>query len=612
MPYLSFSLSGFRIVYAIIAAYMWLFTLIFSNEYFKHERENLKRYYIFTLITFAATEGVMLSGSFLTAYLCFEILSFSSTVWVIHEENEGARNAAYTYLFIAVAAGLLLFMGLILLEYNCRSLSFNSIAAAIQNSSLADSKIILIAGILIMFGFGAKAGVFPLHIWLPKAHPVAPAPASALLSGILTKVGVYGILMTAVYCLPSNLYFGEILFLLAIITMFLGAVLALFSVNLKRTLACSSMSQIGFILTGIAMSVLLSYAKETEGTELALSGALLHMVNHSCLKLTLFMAAGAVYMNTEKLDLNDIRGFGRNKPLLKIAFLLGVLGIGGVPLFNAYASKTLIHEAIVEGIHALSPLSPYLKAAEWVFLISGGMTLAYMTKLFICIFVEKNNDEEKQKAFDAKKDYMNRGSSFVIFSSSLLFVILGIPAVFKLMSRIMTDGSSTLAEFSAFSLESLKGGAVSILIGAFIYIVLVRNIFIRNKRYVNLMPEKLDLEMLLYRPLFTDIIPKRIMGGFLRIFAENRILKPLCSGLFTVFSFIIRLLSMGTDLFFVFLRNTILKERKPTGLNSGRIGFIRKFKLEASEAYAPIIGNFSFALVLTCIGIVIILISLLL
>ena len=101
------------------------------------------------------------------------------------------------------------------------------------------------------------------------------------------------------------------------------------------------------------------------------------------------------------------------------------------------------------------------------------------------------------------------------------------------------------------------------------------------------------------------------MGNILRIFADNSILKPFLSALFSLLSFIIRLLSMGTDVFFVALRNTLLKERKPTGINSGRIGFLRKIRLETAEAYAPIIGNFSFALALTCIGIVIILITLL-
>ena len=130
---------------------------------------------------------------------------------------------------------------------------------------------------------------------------------------------------------------------LAAVTMFLGAVLALFSVDLKRTLACSSMSQIGFILTGISMMCLLG-----EENALAARGTLLHMANHSLIKLCLFMCAGCVYMNVHSLSLNDIRGFGRKKPLLFISFLMGALGIGGIPLWNGYVSKTLIHESIVE------------------------------------------------------------------------------------------------------------------------------------------------------------------------------------------------------------------------------------------------------------------------
>ena len=142
--------------------------------------------------------------------------------------------------------------------------------------------------------------MFPVHVWLPKAHPVAPAPASALLSGVLTKVGIYGILMTTVEVFLENALFGWIVLILGTITMFLGALLALFSVNLKRTLACSSMSQIGFILTGIGMTVLLTAqgAGEASGgtivggfsslghhAAMAMSGTMLHMVNHSMLKL---------------------------------------------------------------------------------------------------------------------------------------------------------------------------------------------------------------------------------------------------------------------------------------------------------------------------------------
>ena len=299
---LTFTTDGFRTVYAAVTAVMWFFTTAFAKEYFLHERENLNRYWFFVLVTLGATEGVMLSGDFMTSFVFFEILSFTSFTWVIHEETKEAIRAGYTYLFIAVIGGLILFMGLAMLNYTAKTLSFAELPAAVRE---ADPRMVLASGICILLGFGAKAGMFPLHIWLPKAHPVAPSPASALLSGILTKVGVYGILMTSLEVLSGNRTFGLLVLVLGLITMVLGAVLALFSVNLKRTLACSSMSQIGFILTGISMTILLTEADFGEGRMLALSGTMLHMVNHSLIKLTLFMAAGVVVMNLHALTLDD-------------------------------------------------------------------------------------------------------------------------------------------------------------------------------------------------------------------------------------------------------------------------------------------------------------------
>ena len=140
-------------------------------------------------------------------------------------------------------------------------------------------------------GCAATAGLYPLHIWLPKAHPVAPAPASALLSGILTKSGVFGMIVICSSLMPGNEAFGNALLVLAVITMFLGALLALFSVDLKRTLACSSMSQIGFITVGLCMMVLLG-----EHGSLSSYGVVMHMMNHSLIKLVLFMAAGVIYL----------------------------------------------------------------------------------------------------------------------------------------------------------------------------------------------------------------------------------------------------------------------------------------------------------------------------
>ena len=174
---LHFTADGFRVVYGLIALWMWAFTTLFSFEYFKHEREHLKRYWFFTILTFLATEGVMFSADLMTSFVFFEILSLTSFTWVIHEETPEAVRAAKTYFFIAIIGGLILFMGLALMSYTVGTLDYNSLHEAIQASRYP--KMTFAAGICILLGFGAKAGMFPLHIWLPKAHPVAPSPASA-------------------------------------------------------------------------------------------------------------------------------------------------------------------------------------------------------------------------------------------------------------------------------------------------------------------------------------------------------------------------------------------------------------------------------------------------
>uniref|UniRef100_UPI000554E1A8 proton-conducting transporter transmembrane domain-containing protein n=1 Tax=Clostridium sp. D5 TaxID=556261 RepID=UPI000554E1A8 len=376
---LSFAMDGFRGIYGVVAAFMWMMTIVFSREYFGHYR-NRNRYYLFQLVTLGATIGVFLSADLYTTFIFFEIMSFTSYVWVAQDERKESLRAAQTYLAVAVIGGLVLLMGLFLLYTSVGTLEIGALFEACRN--FPDKRMLYIAGGCMLFGFGAKAGAFPLHIWLPKAHPVAPAPASALLSGILTKAGVYGILIISCYMFYGDEKWGSLILALGVVTMFGGAVLAVFSVDLKRTLACSSMSQIGFILVGTGMQCLL-------GAEngLAVHGTFLHMMNHSLIKLVLFMAAGVVFMNIHQLDLNEIRGFGRGKPFLNAAFLMGALGIGGIPLWNGYISKTLLHESIVEYSGA-----PVFVFVEWMFLISGGLTVAYMLKLYISLFWEKNRD----------------------------------------------------------------------------------------------------------------------------------------------------------------------------------------------------------------------------
>lgn len=521
---LHFTLDGFRALYGTIAAFMWFMTTLFSREYFGHYR-NRNRYYLFLLLTLGATEGVFFSADFFTTFLFFEIMSFTSYVWVVHDEKPESLRAGATYLAVAVMGGLVMLMGIFLLFDLTGTLNFAELSGCydkyvLTTSSGIPEKKIWAAGLCLLFGFGAKAGAFPLHIWLPKAHPVAPAPASALLSGILTKAGMYGILILTAYIFFQNAAWGGMILILGVFTMVIGALLALFSVDLKRTLACSSVSQIGFILVGVGMAGLLG--KENA---VALRGSLLHMVNHSLIKLVLFMAAGVVFMNVHKLDLNEIRGFGRKKPLLNVIFLIGALGIGGIPLFNGYVSKTLLHESIVEYVFLINAgvipaffTTSVMNAVEWIFLLSGGLTIAYMTKLYVCLFVEKNADEAVQKTYDALQGkYMNRASAFALTISAALLPLMGfLPGI--VMDGIADMGQSFLRaevmeKVSYFSFSNLKGALISLIFGALIYCLIVRFLLMKKesgggeKYYINRMPVWLDLENLIYRPVLLKILP---------------------------------------------------------------------------------------------------------
>lgn len=509
---LSFRFDGFRLIYVAVATFMWLMAMLFSPEYMAHYK-NKCRYYVFSVMTYIATVGVFLSADLLTTFIFFEIMSFTSYVWVVFDEREESLRAGATYLAIAVMGGLVMLMGLFLLYNMTGTLTISELNEAIV-PYLGPGKLYVTGG-LMLFGFGAKAGAFPLHIWLPKAHPVAPAPASALLSGVLTKAGVFGILVISCEIFAGDGKWGTLILLLGVITMFLGALLALFSVNLKRTLACSSVSQIGFILVGIGMQGLLAGENA-----LAARGTLLHMVNHSMIKLALFMAAGVVFMNIHELDLNKIRGFGKKKPLLNGIFLMGALGIGGIPLFNGYISKTLLHEAIVEYTEGLSTgeCTSYLlgigamKTIEWIFIISGGITVCYMLKLYICLFVEKNRDNKKQQEFESNKKYMNPLSATVLALAALFMPICGMLPGF-VADKIADLGEGfmnvekTAVRISYFSGENMLGAAYSIVIGIVLYILVCRKLLMKNGEYVDRWPKYLDLEDYLYRPLLLTILP---------------------------------------------------------------------------------------------------------
>ncbi len=449
-------------------------------------------------------------------FFFFEIMSFTSSTWGVHDETPEAMRAGQTYLAVAIFCGMAMLFGLAMLYTTAGTLTLSELYAAV--SEVPEKGKIWAAGLLILTGFGAKAGMFPLHIWLPKAHPVAPAPASALLSGILTKSGIFGVIAVTVNVFRHDPAWGNMLLVLGAITMFGGALLALLSVNFKRTLACSSMSQIGFILIGIGLVAALG-----EENMLAARGTLLHMMNHSLFKLLLFMVAGVIYMNTHKLNLNELKGWGRGKPLLMVLYLSGALGIGGIPLFSGYISKTLLHEGIVEYAEMAAEAggaAGWITVLEWVFLLTGGMTLAYMGKLFTVLFIDRPQKvhltakEKKRLEKGICKSYMSPLSVVTLSVVALIIPVFGIlPGLTMNQLADLTApffGAESAGDIAYFSLTNLKGSLISILFGVVIYLAVMRLLARKTadgqREYLDCWPVWLDLENSVYRVLLEKVL----------------------------------------------------------------------------------------------------------
>ncbi len=531
---LSFTYDGFRLVYAIITSFVFLMCTFFCREYLAGGHAN-KRFYTFWIITYLAVIGLLFSGDFFTLFMFFETMSFASTFWVLHEEDEGSDYAGRLYLRISVICGLVMLYGIFLVQHIFDTISFKELLAITGEEGFVLTKEMYAAAFLLFVGFGAKAGAFLLHVWLPRAHTVAPAPASAVLSGILTKTGIMGIIITSTTLgLMDDKIWGNFLMFMGGATMFTGAFLAIFSTNLKKTLACSSVSQIGFILTGISCMVLL--AEEGEALAFAYSGTLLHMINHSMIKLVLFLLAGGVLKKTGSLALNDIKGYGRNKPLLAIPFAIGALSISGVPGFSGYISKTLIHEAVEEVAH-----SGLAHVVSIVFTITGGMTLCYMTKLFVCLFIE-NGPAAQKKGLKPLSIFSVWLPAIILFGMGILPKIFAkIPALAAFTETgISGEEFGKVSDMHWFAFHTMKGGLISIAIGIVLYLVVVRVLLMKKtsegRIYRDALPKWFDLEKYVYRPVilyalpFILAIPFRVLDKLVDTLAyvtRMHILNPL-------------------------------------------------------------------------------------
>lgn len=382
-----FKPDTFALMFCMLASLVFLLVGIYCPAYMDHEG-NQSRFYMFFLLVLGMVMGFGLSGNLITLYLFFEMATLLSMPLVLHSMTKNAIAAAFKYVYFSIAGAALSLIGLFFIFTYGTTLEFTpggvldmeKIAAAGSEGQM------LLVTMLAIIGFGAKAGMFPLHAWLPIAHPVAPAPASAILSGLITKVGIFAVARFVYYLVGPDFIRGTWVqtawISLALFTGIMGSLFAFTEPALKRRLAYSTISQIGYIMFGLAIL--------TAG---GFIGALLQMVFHSTAKNAVFLIAGAIIYKTHKTNVADLRGVGKQMPASIWGFALASLSLVGIPPMAGFTGKWYLAVSSLEAVDIgfFSWLGPV------ILLFSALLAAAYLMPIVINGFFPGGDDNGSAK-----------------------------------------------------------------------------------------------------------------------------------------------------------------------------------------------------------------------
>ena len=370
---IQFKVDGLTYLFNSIVTIMWLLAGIFSFEYMKHE-ENNESFYLFYLLTESVLIALGMAANFMTLYLFYEFMTFLSLPLALHSRTKEAISGGLKYLFYSVFGASLALVGFFFMnQYG--DITFREGGTLIAEKVSGHEGLLLVIFFLTIVGFSAKAGMLPLHGWLPSAHPVAPAPASAVLSGVITKAGVLAIIRVIYYQVGVNFLRGtwvQYAFMtLALITIFMGSMMAYKEKVLKKRLAYSSVSQVSYVLFGLSTM-----------NPIGFIGALLQVVFHSIAKNLLFMAAGAIIYKEHKTMVDELKGIGKNMPITMWCFTIGGLALVGIPPLTGFVSKWYLAQgSLVSGVPTLNNVGPV------ILLASALLTAGYLITISISAFI---------------------------------------------------------------------------------------------------------------------------------------------------------------------------------------------------------------------------------
>ena len=379
---LTWQLDGLSAFFTLVVVSISAVTGLYAAGHARHQAAFPGSGLIYVLFILAMI-AVTVAGDAFTFLLAWETMSLTSFALVLTKHRHDAvREAAWAYLVMTHSATACIVAAFLLLARASGSLQFGDWAA---HSSAIDAGTATIVFALGLVGFGTKAGMIPLHVWLPRAHPAAPAHVSALMSGVMIKLGIYGLLrLTFDWLAPGPAWWGGLILVLGATSAVLGVLYALMEHDLKRLLAYHSVENIGIILMGLGAALVARSLDAGPVIALALAAALFHVANHATFKALLFMGAGAIESAVGSRDLEHIGGLLRRMPVTGLCFLVGSAAISALPPLNGFASEWLTFQSLLSlGRVAHEPqtaLVPLL--AGGALALTGALAVACFVKAF--------------------------------------------------------------------------------------------------------------------------------------------------------------------------------------------------------------------------------------
>lgn len=460
-------LSAFFILLILVIGFL---AIIYSRKYLEPYNKDISPHYFFLGLFIASMILVVTVQNILFFLICWEIMSLSSFFLLLFDsEKKEVRQIAINYLITMQIGVLFLFIGFILLDLNTGSLDFSSFQGHISNAIF----------IFLLIGFGIKAGFVPFHTWLPRAHPIAPSHISAVMSGVMIKTGIYGILRLLTFIGSPSLLLSYLVLFIGITSAFFGILYSITQRDYKKMLAYSSIENIGLITISLGIAMLgLSYHNHFMAG-LGVLGVFAHILNHSIFKSLLFLAAGSVLSKTHTTDCEQLGGLIKSMPYTATLFLIGSLAICALPPFNGFISEFFIYLAMLNGISTNNHfLFPVLIIAIGMVAFVGTMVLIAFTNMLSSIFLGTPRSE---KASNVKED-SPKSMLMPIGVLAWLSLLIGLFPQY-LIQIVINPCNMFLKEPLNFPTQilsniSMFNAALFIIVGA---ILLVRKLLLKNK-----------------------------------------------------------------------------------------------------------------------------------